>query len=188
LIEKLAELYGFNTHALKLMASYLDGRTQRVCLNNKTSTLKLITSGVPQGSILGPILFSIFINDLFAVVENASIHCYADDVQIYLSNRIGLTEDLCFRLNEDLLNISTWAERNSLRLNPQKSNVLPISRHDIDVSHLPPIHIGSEQLKYVSKATNLGFVLNSNLSCVDHINQSVSKIYFTLRNLRLSAE
>ena len=74
---------------------------------------------------------------------------HADDVQIYLSNIIGLSEDLCARLNEDLQNISDWAERNSLHLNPLKSTVLPIAKHDIDAASLPTILIGSEPLKYV---------------------------------------
>lgn len=188
LIGKLGELYGFHSSALKLMISYLYGRIQCVRSSNKVSAFKSVNSGVPQGSILGPILFTLFINDLFAVLKYTNCHAYADDVQIYLSNRVGLVEDLCVRINEDLENINKWAIKNRLSLNPLKSCVLPISRSNIDPTSLPPLCIGQSELKYVTKATNLGVILNTNLSCTDHANYVVSRIYHVLRNLRLSAE
>jgi len=121
-------------------------------------------------------------------VENCSLHGYADDLQIYLSRRTGLIEDLAIRINEDLKKINDWAAQNQLLLNPVKSCVLPISKFIIDFSSIPPLFIGDSQLQFVNKTVNLGFVLNSSLTCADHINSVVSKIYYTLRNLRRSAD
>jgi len=187
LIQKLGDFFGFNTFALKLIASYLCDRMQRVKVQEKISGYQNINSGVPQGSILGPILFTAFINDLLTTVQDCSIHAYADDVQIYLSRRIGLIEDLVARMNEDLCRVNNWAKNNCLALNPQKSCILPISKFDIPVSSISPVFVGDAQLNVVNKATNLGFVINSSLSCKDHINSVISKIYFTLRNLRRTA-
>lgn len=113
---------------------------------------------MPQGSVLGPLLFCLFVNDVFNVCRYSNIHGYADDIQIYISNRIGLIEDMCCRLNEDLAAISKWAENNKLLLNSEKSIVLPISRSEIDSANLPAIYLGEIILQYVNRTKYLGFL------------------------------
>ena len=82
LIAKLGA-YGFETDALRYMKSYLKNRKQKVRVNKTFSEWERITTSVPQGSILGPLLFTIFVNDLFLFVSNASLGNYADDNTIY---------------------------------------------------------------------------------------------------------
>ena len=188
LVEKLGRYFGFSNFALKLLLSYLSNRMQRVKVEDRFSSYAKVNSGVPQGSVLGPLLFTAFINDIFSVVKHSNIHAYADDIQIYMGRRVGLIEDLCCRLNEDLQSIHDWAISNRLTLNSLKSCVLPISKQKIDSSSIPPILLDSTQLKLVEKVRNLGYVVNTSLSCADHVNSLVSKIYFTLRNLRMTSE
>jgi len=188
LLQKVGDYFGFSKHALRLLSNYLSNRVQCVKIADKRSAFRVVKSGVPQGSVLGPILFAAFINDIFSVTENVSMHAYADDIQVYMSRRPGLIEDLCCRLNEDLSRINEWARNNRLKLNPDKSCVLPIANFPVVQSCLPQIKLGNTQLSIVNKAKNLGFVLNSSLSCKDHINSVVGKIYFVLRNLRLTSE
>ena len=97
LVAKLKYYFGFSDSAANLIASYLSNRMQSVKCNGVSSSLKIISSGVPQGSVLGPLLFSMFINDVFNCTHDAIMHAYADDVQLYLSNRMGLIEDLQFQ-------------------------------------------------------------------------------------------
>ena len=82
--------YGFNMDALKLILSYLTNREQATCINSIYSMLQEIISGVPQGSILGPIILNIFINDLLLFLVNCNVHNYADDNTILsFSNSIN---------------------------------------------------------------------------------------------------
>jgi len=81
-----------------------------------------------------------------------------------------------------------WSKKNKLLINPKKCFVLPIYKGKIDFSNIPPLLIDDTQLTFVNKIKNLGYVLNSDLSCCDHISAVVQKIYFVLRNLRISAE
>lgn len=186
LVKKL-KLYGFCDSSAKLIISYLSDRIQRVKIGNRLSDYQFITSGVPQGSVLGPILFTIFLNDIFTVCKYVNVHAYADDIQLYISRPIGLTEDLCACLNEDLCRIYHWSEVNGICLNPIKSFVMPISKFNIEADGLPSITLGNINLSYVSKTKSLGIIINSKLDALDHINSVVKKIYFVLRNLRFSA-
>lgn len=80
-----------------------------------------------------------------------------------------------------------WAETNSLCLNPNKTYVLPISKRKLVENNIPSLYIGAKPIAFVSKITNLGFVINSNLTCVDHINMVMGKVYCALRSLRHSS-
>ena len=151
------------------------------------SEYREVKSGVPQGSILGPILFSLFVNDLLTLPLNSQVHGYADDIQLYLGRRVGLIEDLCCRVNEDLQLISNWATANGLRLNASKSVCIPISHFRINFLDLPQLFIGDNPINYVEKAKNLGVIFNSKLSGSDHVSYVVSKVYAGLRGLRTSA-
>lgn len=187
LLQKLKLYFGFSEAALALMCSFLFERLQKIVVGESESICKEMKVGVPQGSVLGPLLFSMFINDLFNVCNHVRLHGYADDMQMYISNRIGLLEDMCCRLNEDLEIIGKWAENNSLTLNPKKSVVLPISRSKISIEELPAIYLNGNALEYVEKVKYLGFHINSTLSCTDHINSIVRKVFLTLRNLRITS-
>lgn len=186
LIQKLERIYRFSPAAAKLIATYLAERKQAVVLKNKVSKFVNVSTGVPQGSILGPLLFSIFINDLPLSVKNSAIHMYADDVQIYLSCKLGLIEDGAHRLNEDLKQVSLWAERNSLKLNPLKSKCLVINKNKLDTDYFPKVYLGTSEIEYIDKAKNLGIWFNRTLSWDDHIQSVIGKVYGCLRNLSLS--
>lgn len=91
--------------------------------NNRLNFLPTI-SGVPQGSILGPILFSIFIFDIGSSLNNVSYHLYADDIQLYISCYGKEIQDCVNLLNSDLNNFATWCQQNGLKINPNKSVAL----------------------------------------------------------------
>lgn len=187
LCNKLKYYFGFADTAVQLIEKYLSDRSQKVIVGGRESCLRSVTSGVPQGSVLGPLLFCMFVNDVFNVCRDVRIHAYADDIQLYISNRVGLLEDSCCRLNENLAYIQDWARSNNLMLNPNKSFVLPISRCVIDFQQFPDIYLGNTVLKFIEKAKYLGFYINSNLTCGDHVNGVIRNVFLTLRNLRLSS-
>lgn len=187
LCEKLRHYFGFSELAVSLVKSYLYNRTQRVVVGDDWSRPSFLRTGVPQGSILGPILFCLFINDLPSVCENVSFHLYADDIQIYLSRRIGLIDDLIFRINEDLTSICKWAEENGLTLNPKKTQALLVSKKEYNTEQLPTISLYNSSVSYVKSVTSLGFKVTNDLSCRDQINFVVGRIYGTLRKLWISS-
>lgn len=183
LLKKLELYFGFSPSAIKLIRSYLVNRRQFVRIENKSSATKFVHSGVPQGSILGPILFCLFINDIVKCCNNVSAHIYADDTQIYCSRPVGLSEDLVARLNEDLESLSIWARDNRLCLNANKTKALLISQNNVNPHDLPPIIMNNIVVKYESVVTSLGFQINSNLNCIDNTNNIIKKGYYVLRKL-----
>lgn len=183
LCQKLSLFYNFSSDAIKFIFSYLTGRTQAVELNKVLSNFLLNKSGVPQGSILGPLLFSLYINELPLTIKHCSLRLYADDAQLYLSCPLGLIEHFATCINEDLLEIQHWSHQNSLVLNPKKSKCLVLSRNKKDVSYFPLILLNGCPIKYVDSPKNLGVVFNQTLTWKNHISYILGKTYGVLRTL-----
>ena len=126
LLKKLRAM-GTCREAMEWARSYLTGGKQLVRIGCETSEPRLVSYGVPQGSILGPALFNIYINDLPSVPKVGSLESYVDDSQLYLSFKFPV-RDAADQLTKDLRNIAVWCCTNSVLINPDKtvtsSNVL----------------------------------------------------------------
>ena len=133
--------YGFSLSALRLIHSYLTERKQRVKMNGSFSTRRETTIGVPQGSVLGPLLFNIYLNDLFMFVNDAEICNYADDTTIYAcdNNIEGIIETL----ESDALKIAEWFPNNCMKLNEDKCHLMIFGDKSNDIS----LNIGSVRIK-----------------------------------------
>ena len=107
--------YGIRGNALQWFKSYMSERKQFVTYNGTSSSMKTICCGVPQGSILGPILFLLYINDLSNVCKNTEPFLFADDSNLFISDKDPL--NLESQLNKELENISVWLKINKLSLN-----------------------------------------------------------------------
>ena len=121
LIAKL-NAYGFDKNCLKLIYSYLKGRNQRVKINGDYSSWKEIINGVPQGSVWGPLLFNIFINDIFFFVNNSDVHNYADDNTLCVAD-INI-DTIISKLESDISNLDIWFINNGLLLNEKKCQLM----------------------------------------------------------------
>ena len=106
---------GFSKDSLKLIYNYIKGRNQRVKINAEYSSWKEILKGVLQGSVLGPLLFNIFINDLFFFVEKSEVCNYADDNSLTVADIC--VDTIISKLEKDINNLDTWFKHNGMVLN-----------------------------------------------------------------------
>ena len=135
LLKKLGKLFYFSETACRLLRSYLTGRSQIVSYNGTCSESLDVDRGDPQGSVLGPLLFCLYINDLPDTLEHCKIHMYADDVQIYNSGSLNGISACINNINSDLRKIDIWARNNGLCINPTKSKCILTDRSNRNITN-----------------------------------------------------
>ena len=189
LLQKL-KIYGLTDRSLTWMSSYLANRRHRVTCNRTTSRETTVSYGVPQGSILGPSLFIIYVNDLLYTLQDypaANIEMYADDTVLYTSDLCP--ENAC-RVNEEILNsLYNWCLKNKLTINFKKTKHMMIFRNnkqEKDSENLT-IKIGNEKIDSVSTYHYLGIDLDSTLSydkMLDCMYNKANRKLYMLKRIR----
>ena len=176
---------GFKNSALKWIDSYLSNRSQQVVTDKGESTFIELNNGVPQGSILGPLLFTILVSDIARNIKFCKYHLYADDTQIYLSGKVGDIVKLIKKINRDLNSISEFSLNNSLKLNEGKSVFIIIGSKQnilkINKLKLPEIVINNKSIERKTVVKNLGILFDENLSWDAEINKCISSGYGKLK-------
>lgn len=180
---KLRNMFKFSATSVKLICSYLTGRQQAVFSNGRTSSFLPNCRGVPQGSVLGPLLYSIYANDLPQQLKFCKMHMYADDAQLYLSTSIQNIDSCIKKINYDLKQVNTWATANGLCINPKKSKCLIVCTKNTRISTNIDLFIAESKIALVDTAKNLGVTFDKSLSWSNHINASCGKVYSMLRTL-----
>ena len=152
-------------------------RRQFVRLAHQRSESRTITHGVPQGSILGPILFSIYINAPPGIANSRSLESYADDSKLFLSFVDKEMGDAVKRLNEDIRMVASWCCNHSLLINPEKTKLLLMKTRQLLPKLPDDFHVTllGKEIYPVSSAKDLGIILDKFLSYDDHITEVVSK-------------
>ena len=140
---------------------------------------------MPQGSILGPLLFTILISDISGSIHNCKYHLYADDTQIYISGKKSEIGNLIKVMNEDLQRISQFSIDNCLKLNEGKTVFIIIGSKqnitELNKTRIPAIIVNNKKIKRETKVTNLGVIFDEHLSWVSEINNTISNSSFKLR-------
>ena len=170
LLHKLEHFYGIGGCLLKWIEDYLSNRTQRVLMESKCSSWLPVLSGVPQGSIIGPLFFLLFINDLPSVALNCTTALFADDSKCF--KEINDPSD-CILLQNDLNAMFEWSQRWNMNFNPSKCKILTITRrcHPVFYNYL----MNGTSLEHVGSFTDLGVLIDEKLTFNPHINQLISK-------------
>ena len=173
LLHKLA-FYGCDPSSLKWFKSCLTGRTQTVKCNNYLSSELQISIGVPQGSVLGPFLFIIYMNDLPTCMTNGVSHSFADDSSMAANHKtICGAQNI---LQDNLNNASNWFNSNKLVVNPNKSNVILIGPKSKVKDHSVSVTLNGIQIQQSKEITLLGLQIDNNLNFHSHINALAKKL------------
>ena len=184
MLQKL-DNYGIRGLANKWFSSYLTDRCQYVSYNGSNSSRQNIVCGVPQGSILGPLLFLIYVNDLALMCNNVLPIMYADDSNLFKEGSDIIEMQNC--VNEELQKISKWLKLNKLSLNINKTHFIIFKRKRKVVNISPSLHIDSQPISQVSNTKFLGVYIDENLSWqthIDHISMKIARGIGILRKAR----
>ena len=167
--------YGITDIALKLLKSYMSNRKQYVKYNVNESGFKEIKTGVPQGSILGPLLFSIYINDLSTISNTFKFIMYADDTTIYFNTEDFPKDNLAKHITTELDKVDVWLKHNKLSLNVEKTKCMTFHTCQ-KKTELLQLSIDGKPIEHVKYFKFLGILFDENLTWKCHINMVTNKL------------
>ena len=186
LVERLRSYFGFSGTTLQWFSSYLHGRSQRVIIGDTIFPPRYLESGVPQGSILGPLLVTLYIAPLQDVIQAYNLNCmfYADDSQVCIAINPNHPSDALTTLRQCVEHIFSWNTRNMLKSNPGKTEVLHFTlRFMKQPSFGDSITFAGAEINITKKARNLGVIMDTNLSFSSHINEICKKSSLAIRSI-----
>ena len=181
------EHYGIRGCGLEWFKAYLSNRKQYVSVNGSNSNLLPITCGVPQGSVLGPLLFLVYINDLPNTPRRLTFYLFAVDTNIYYESKD--LSDLIKIVNKELRLVKKWLDANKRSLNIGNTNYITFQSSSINVSSGSDIKIGKKHIKRVKFVKFLGLLLDEHLIWKYHLSELSKKLartfvmFFKIRNL-----
>lgn len=177
------ENIGFRGTALALMRSYLSNRMQSVRVGDVTSQKRYVTCGVPQGTVLGPILFNIYVNNLYSLETCGKVISFADDTAL-LYTSCSWEEMKCV-VEDDLPKLVTWFDDMLLSINFDKTCYIPFSCYDDTMPCYGSIGIGDKEIQAVNKHKYLGVIIDSNLRWNHHIDFTAKKLRSLIGRFKL---
>ena len=184
LLLKDLKAIGIEGEALDYLKSFLINRTYCVQIEESFSRTKVLTRRVPQGSVLGPILFCIYTIELMYLMENHGVRfqLFADDTQFYLS--LGNVEDTERKINNVMIDIKRWMNSKQLKLNDSKTKCLIVGKkHDLRRLDIANLKVLENEFEVTSPIKNLGIVFDCSLSFNEQINRVVKTVGYHLRNI-----
>ena len=187
LVRRLHTNFIFTDTDLQWFSSYLTDRTHYVSLSNHCSAFAPVHSGVPQGSVLGPMLFTMYIKPLSAIIDSHSIihHSFADDLQLQMSAPPDRISELLHSMQSCISDVKAWATVNMLKLNDSKTELMLVTSkrilhfHDLPTS----ITIGNAQIPFKQSVKNLNFTLDCHLTMNAHVSTVARTCHFELCRL-----
>ncbi len=182
LLRKLGA-YGVDDRCVKWFRSYLTHRTQCTTIGEVSSTKRSVPVGVPQGTVLGPLLFLIYINDITECLKNTQASLFADDTMVYCSG--STRNELQENLNGDLSRIKKWLNDHRLTINAEKSQFMVIgSSQRIKAFESMILRIDEDELEKVTSYKYLGVIINETVNWSEHIEMIQRKVLQRLGMLR----
>ena len=176
------EYLGITGNLNTFFENYLTNRKQRTTIENKTSDFRNITCGVPQGSILGPMLFLIYVNDLSNVIKNCKYQLYADDTVIYYTgNNLNVSTNI---LENDLTNFTNWCKGNALTINTSKSKYVCFGmKSQTRNIQNHSLFMNQAKLDKVASYKYLGIQIDGNLNFHKYLQDCIQRATFKIHML-----
>ena len=188
LLATLTDRFGIDGKAHNWFKSYLSGRMQFVAIGSAHSSSLSLNCGVPQGSVLGPILYLLYVDPLGDIMRhhNVSFHSYADDTQLYVSFKSFISGDLS-RARSTLeacgQDIDKWMLCNKLKVNDDKTELLIFHAKHRPAPLLDQFQVATSSVTSSTSAKNIGVVLDSTLSLDKHVTQICKSSFYSIRNI-----
>ena len=186
LLKRLSKQFGVTGNAANWIQSYLTGRTQSVLVSGKYSEPAVLKYGVPQGSVLGPGLFSDYSSPVASLVRlhDISVHCYADDTQLYVSFNLNEEAAVLNRLEQCVSDLRVWMNANRLKLNDSKTEFIIFgTSHVLSQLSTTSIQVGESNITARTAVRNIGVMLDSRLTMFSQVTNLCKQAWHSVYNI-----